>query len=83
MTTKTYREIAESFDLWGEYVDPAATMTRAEFDALTIDERINIITETFGRERSEAAAALGRMTSESKAAAARENGKKGGRPRKS
>jgi hypothetical protein len=33
-------------------------------------------------DRSEAAAALGSMTSDAKSAAARENGKRGGRPRK-
>ena len=40
MHRPTCRQIAESFSLWGEYVDPNGNMTEAEFDALTSDEKV-------------------------------------------
>lgn len=48
MTQPTDREIAASFDLWREYVDPDATTTREEFDALDLDERLALMASTFG-----------------------------------
>ena len=39
--------IARSFSLWGEYVDPDATMSESEFDALGIDERMELMAEAF------------------------------------
>ena len=46
----TYAQIANNWDLWDEYVDPAATMTEAGFDALTISEKVAIQTDCFGAE---------------------------------
>lgn len=46
----TSTEIAEDFDLWGHYVDPDATMTREQFDALTVSEKIDIQREVFGQD---------------------------------
>jgi len=49
----TYAQIANDWDLWAEYVDPAATMTQAEFDALTISEKVALQTDCFGPEEWE------------------------------
>ena len=49
--TQTYAEIAENYGLWGEYIDTGAEMTEAEFDTLTVDERIAIIVECMGKEQ--------------------------------
>lgn len=43
----TCTEIAESFALWSEYVDPDATMTEAQFDAMTTAEKVALIHEMF------------------------------------
>ncbi len=53
MPQYTNREIATNFELWGEYFDPSATMTQAEFDALTIDERERMIEEAFGTDQQQ------------------------------
>lgn len=46
METKYTREqIATDFRLWGEYVDTDATMTREEFDALTIEQRLELMAQ--------------------------------------
>ncbi len=50
MSNATYTEIADSFALWAEYVDPSATMTEAEFDAMDVDDRMAIIETCFGAE---------------------------------
>jgi hypothetical protein len=44
----TRDEIARSYDLWEQYVDPSHTMTEAEFSALSIKQRMEIMAETFG-----------------------------------
>jgi hypothetical protein len=50
MKTHTYKQIADDWTLWCDYADPDASMTRAEFDALNTQERINILIEAFGKE---------------------------------
>ena len=42
--------MAQSWDLWREYIDPDATMTEAEFDAMTVEDRIRLIEAAFGGE---------------------------------
>jgi hypothetical protein len=46
----TYADIADDWNRWAEYVDPGATMTESEFDALTLEEKIAIQTDCFGAE---------------------------------
>lgn len=44
----TYEEIAESFSLWQEYVDPGALMDESEFESMPISERIQFQVNCFG-----------------------------------
>ena len=46
----TYDNIARSFALWGEFTDPYSTMTENEFSAITVEQRIRILTDIFGDE---------------------------------
>ena len=46
--TYTREQIAGSFELWQEYVDTFGTMTRAEFEALSHADRMDIIEGAFG-----------------------------------
>jgi hypothetical protein len=39
--------MAQSWDLWREYIDPDATMTKAEFDEMTVEQRISLIEAAF------------------------------------
>jgi hypothetical protein len=43
-----YDKIASSFDLWCDYIDPNATSSRADFDAMSHADRVALIIETFG-----------------------------------
>lgn len=47
----TYTQIAQSFDLWIDYVDPLDTMTRDEFDIMPLADRIALIETIFGPEQ--------------------------------
>ena len=47
MERPTCEEIASNFDLWGEYVDPDATMTEQEFEEMSIEEGLGIIHALF------------------------------------
>ena len=47
MKRYTMAEIAEDYELWCEYVDPGATMTEDEFDALSTDEKVKMQREMF------------------------------------
>jgi len=46
----TYAEIAADWSLWIQYVDTDATMTRDEFDAMPLNQKIAIQVEAFGPE---------------------------------
>jgi hypothetical protein len=46
----TYRTIANSFELWGEYVDPDGLDSKEQFESMTIDDKIEIIEGCFGPE---------------------------------
>lgn len=48
----TYEEIAKNWSLWIEYVDPNGEMTKEEFDALSVEEKIEIQVAAFGPEKS-------------------------------
>jgi hypothetical protein len=49
----TYEQIAENFDLWGEYVDPHATWTEEDFNEKTTEEKVEIQEEIWGKEETE------------------------------
>jgi hypothetical protein len=49
-TAYTNDQVAASWDLWREYIDPDATMTHAEFDAATVAEKVGLIVRIFGPE---------------------------------
>ena len=46
----TYAEIAADWSLWNEFVNVDATMTREEFDSLTIEQKVALQVEAFGVE---------------------------------
>lgn len=46
----TYEQIANSFQLWNEYFNVTAAMSADEFDSLTIQQRIQMLTDAFGKE---------------------------------
>lgn len=50
MTRPAYEQIAGSFDLWQEYADTAGSFSRDEFDAMSLDDRVDLLIQTFGPE---------------------------------
>ena len=50
MNKPTYEEIAKNFDLWGDYVDPLATMAKENFDSLSVEDKIKLIIDIFGED---------------------------------
>ena len=44
----TYEKIAEDYRLWQEFVDPHNTMTESEFNALSVEQKIEIQIAAFG-----------------------------------
>ena len=44
----TYQEIANDYDLWGEYVDPSGLHSRTDFDAMSPEEKIQFQVDRFG-----------------------------------
>lgn len=49
----TYTEIANDYTLWIQYVDPDATITREEFDAMSEEKKVALQVEAFGPESRE------------------------------
>lgn len=47
MDTPLCTEIAASWELWQEYVDPDANMTESEFDEMSFGDALNTIHECF------------------------------------
>ena len=41
--TPTNEQMATDFALWREYADPSGTMTREEWEELTVADRIKIL----------------------------------------
>lgn len=50
MNKPTYEQIAKSYDLWGDYVDPHATMSKETFDALSTEVKVQMQIDMFGPE---------------------------------
>ena len=50
MTATTYSQIASDFRLGREAIDPNATMTQAEFDAMPVDKGVALLVDAFGPE---------------------------------
>lgn len=50
MSKHTYEAIASNYNLWTEFFDVDATMTEAEFDAYTVEEKIQMQVDAFGEE---------------------------------
>ena len=53
MKRYTMTEIAEDSNLWGEYVDTQATMTEEQFNALSIEEKVQMQREMFPGDAAE------------------------------
>jgi hypothetical protein len=53
MTIKTNREVAENFELWGEYFDTEATMSEDDFNAMTVEEREAMIEAEYGTDEQQ------------------------------
>ena len=47
MSRPTCTEIANDFELWGDYVDPGATMTKDDFDDIWPKDRLATIHELY------------------------------------
>lgn len=50
MSKYTYAEIANNFELWGEYVDPNAVYSATQFNTMTQAEKIQLQVDSFGTE---------------------------------
>lgn len=47
MNKPTIEQIATSYSLWMNYVDPLGTMDACEFESMPVAERIDLIKTTF------------------------------------
>ena len=49
----TRNEMASNFQVWAEYVDPAAVVKEKQFEKMTVAEKVKIIESVFGPEKPE------------------------------
>lgn len=52
MSTPTYEEIAKSFELWIQYVDPSGNDTFQDFESKSVEEKIAFQVKCFGPEEA-------------------------------
>lgn len=50
--TPSHKDIASSFALWGEYLDTMGLTSKAEFEAMSLDERIAEVEKSLGKDLS-------------------------------
>ena len=43
----TNKQLAESFELWQEFVDPLLVLSYEEFSALSLQDKLQLIAETY------------------------------------
>lgn len=48
MSKHSYEEIANSYALWLEFVDPSGLTTEADFEAQSVEEKVEFIKSCFG-----------------------------------
>ena len=53
MKHPSYEEVATDWELWCDYADPGATMTKEQFDEMTTEEKIQMQIECFGDEEQQ------------------------------
>ena len=53
MKKPTYEETARHYGYWCEYVDPMGTMTKEEFDSMTIEEKVQMQIDIWGEEETD------------------------------
>jgi len=53
MTKVTSKQIASNWHLWNEYVNPSGAMSHEEFEALTVEERLEIMEEIWPGENED------------------------------
>lgn len=51
MESPTNRQIATDYSLWVEYHDPNGLVSKAEFDEITIDEKLQSIADAHGNDK--------------------------------
>lgn len=87
MKSPSTHQICANISLWWEFVDPNRLTSEEEFSNMSVADKLQTLRECgWEPDSSMAAAALGRKGGQAKSAAktqaARQNGAKGGRPRK-
>lgn len=50
MKPTTRQEMVTRYEVWGEYVDPAAVVEEEEFEKMSVEEKVRIIESVFGPE---------------------------------
>jgi len=51
MKTPTLHEMVTRYEIWAEYVDPAAIIKEKQFKKMSVEEKVRIIESVFGPEK--------------------------------